>query len=926
MRTFYGDIDWDNDSLEGITNMPLDFFNELPENLEPLNQHELHQDETPANEQAFYVYEDPSSRRPLSMPLGDLVDFSVIINAVELKERQSRGREPLPIDGFEDEIIDAIVHNPVVIIKAETGAGKSTQVDQMIARRTDHRVRHTHPRKVAARNVDERQVYELGIVHGEDTAREMVATRMRGEAVGPDTARITHYTDGLELALQIGMSDNDEREVVVVDEAHEQNTNMEFLLGELRLRLSTNPNLKVVIMSADIDIPKYSAFFADCTDKPVPVIEVPGRAFPVERLERPHSTVVDEAILAATKLHTSKAAENGEPNGILIFQPGVREIDDTVSALENQLPKSILANAHIFKLHSKMSPRKQQEALQTYDGISIIVSTNIAETSLTIPALAYVVDSGMKRQTELDDEGGQGLVLTEISKAECNQRAGRAGRVSAGTYILTRPNSEATFVPIAEREAYQTPEIFRTDITRNTLRFAAGGRNLIGFKTPNEVQESSVLRAQEILRMLGALDEDNTITERGLAMDRFSVSAPLARSLLEVGRYNPHTQACMAAIAACKEVGFLQDFNAKRDREKDALQPRDLTSDLLTQLEIFVSIQDMNERELEDRNIEVKAAEDAKNLYKLLCRRLDIQPGKLTLPSDQQRSDLRQCIGVGGINNIFMHLGGGKYKHVGSSEYIREFGKRTVTKGNAEFVTADRWRGILSGQEKHVLEGVTFLTAQEVARIAVEKVVWRSEGYFKKDGLLYDRQRANLFETDIRQTREVRAEPSPRLRAELLRESKINPGSHQLALRALKRELEELAHLTQHHVPQLTQDMLEDWLDKCAPADVVATWTIDNNLGQFLLKHNIGRSLFVEDARVERIKASAPDVISTGDVTLQVSYQSGVPIIRQRHYSKIAIAKIQHQLCLQDGREVLFVHDGKRKTLYQMQAILGIVN
>ncbi len=354
------------------------------------------------------------------------------------------GNPELPIWEYRERIVDAVNSSQATVVTAETGAGKSTQLPQFLAEE-GYDVIVTQPRVVAARSVAERVGDEVTAKYGDDF-KDFVGYRTARERNDSDENQILFVTDGLQLVRELAGRGVGRKQVLVLDEVHEWNENMEVLVAWAKRRISEDPNFKVVVMSATMEAGKLSEYFAE-GKREVPVIEVPGRTFDVKKSEG--GDVAHEAIQFA------QAGKN-----TLVFVPG----KDEISLVMGEIGRANIPGATVLPLHGQLSAEEQRRVFAKYPGAKLIVATNVAQTSITIDDIDAVVDSGMERRVEVRS-GVEGLFLNPISQADCLQRAGRAGRTKEGEYVLAQlamRHGNAPFVKLADREAYGTPEIMRT--------------------------------------------------------------------------------------------------------------------------------------------------------------------------------------------------------------------------------------------------------------------------------------------------------------------------------------------------------------------------------------------------------------------------------------------------------------------------------
>lgn len=378
--------------------------------------------------------------------------------------------DSLPVSQNAELIAKAITDNQVVIIAGETGSGKTTQIPKIclaLGRGIDGMIGHTQPRRIAARTVATRIADELSTKLG-----DAVGYKVRFNDLVSDNSYIKLMTDGILLAEMQHDRLLRQYDTLIIDEAHERSLNIDFILGYLREILPKRPDLKVIITSATIDPERFAKHFASVTGKPAPIIEVSGRTFPVEILYRPlngdnnddseenSSNDVISGILQAVD-------ELGEisQGDILVFLNGEREIRDAASALE----KANLRHTQILPLYSRLTVQEQNRIFKPHSGRNIVLATNVAETSLTVPGIKYVIDPGTARISRYSYRTKvQRLPIEAISQASANQRAGRCGRVSAG--VCLRLYSEEDFLGRAE---FTDPEILRTNLATVILQMLA---------------------------------------------------------------------------------------------------------------------------------------------------------------------------------------------------------------------------------------------------------------------------------------------------------------------------------------------------------------------------------------------------------------------------------------------------------------------
>lgn len=435
--------------------------------------------------------------------------------------------DDLPISARREEIVVAIARHQVIVLCGETGSGKTTQLPKMCweARGQTHRgiIGCTQPRRVAATSIARRVAEETGFSFG----REIGCKIRFQDQTGPET-RVKFMTDGILLAE----AQNDPLlraySTLILDEAHERSLNIDFLLGHLISILPRRPDLHVVITSATIDTAAFSKAFGGA-----PVIEVSGRSYPVEIRHLPLSHWGESEDDDEDPGHVEAAAAAAEsclaesPDGdVLVFLPTERDIREAVDLLEGRLG----SRAEVLALYGRLPAAEQQKVFQPGPRRRIIVSTNVAETSVTIPRITHVVDSGLARMSRYNPRTRtKRLPIEPISQSSANQRAGRAGRVRPGVCI--RLYDEKDF---SDRDAFTTPEIQRANLAEVILRlkaFRLGEIETFPFIDPPA--PASIRAGHQLLHELGALGDTDDLTPLGRSLARFPVDPTLARMLMQ---------------------------------------------------------------------------------------------------------------------------------------------------------------------------------------------------------------------------------------------------------------------------------------------------------------------------------------------------------------------------------------------------------
>ncbi|MCD8351235.1 MAG: ATP-dependent RNA helicase HrpA [Planctomycetaceae bacterium] len=430
----------------------------------------------------------------------------------------------LTISARRDEIAAAIRDNQVVIIAGSTGSGKTTQLPKIcldLGRGDVGHIGITQPRRIAAMSVATRVAKELGSPLG-----DVVGFQIRFMARTRPTTLVKFMTDGVLLNELRRDRELLAYDTVILDEAHERNLDTDLLLGCIRRILPSRPNFRLIVSSATLDVERFSEYFDGA-----PVIALEGRTYPVEvRYAPPTDDEDDDPDLDVMILHAVEELVREIPSGdILVFLPGEADIREAADTLARSGPKECL----ILPLYSRLTPEEQGRVFQTTDRRKIILSTNVAETSLTIPAVRAVIDSGLARMKRVSDKASvERLQIEKISQASAEQRKGRAGRVAPG--ICVRLYSETDYL---KRAAFTDPEIRRASLASVILRLRHLGLGAVeDFPFLDPPQPSRIQEGYRELAELGALDDKRVITASGRRMANLPVEPRFARILLEARR------------------------------------------------------------------------------------------------------------------------------------------------------------------------------------------------------------------------------------------------------------------------------------------------------------------------------------------------------------------------------------------------------
>ncbi|MDX1490043.1 MAG: ATP-dependent RNA helicase HrpA [Pseudohongiellaceae bacterium] len=474
--------------------------------------------------------------------------------------------DSLPVAQRKAEVAKLIKDQQVVIIAGETGSGKTTQIPKIcleLGLGSKGLIGHTQPRRIAARSVATRIAQEVG----QDVGQSIGYQVRFSDNTSEDTL-VKLMTDGILLAEIQRDRYLNKYEVIIIDEAHERSLNIDFLLGYLRQLLSKRPDLKLIITSATIDVEKFSQHFSNA-----PVITVEGRTFPVEIMYRPPQQLSEEeqgdgglsdsviSCLREIEQNESKSGQNRNGD-VLVFLSGEREIRD----LANDLRKLNLRDLEVLPLYARLTPAEQQRIFAPHRGRRIVLATNVAETSLTVPGIIYVIDTGFARISRYSVQSKvQRLPIEPISQASANQRSGRCGRVSNG--ICYRLYS---FEDFQSRPEFTDPEIRRTNLSAVILQMLMLGLGDIeNFPFVEKPDNKAINDGFRLLHELGAITKERKITRSGRQMATLPTDPRLSRILLEA-----HLRGCLDEMLIIVSALSVQDPKESPPDKRQAAQEK----------------------------------------------------------------------------------------------------------------------------------------------------------------------------------------------------------------------------------------------------------------------------------------------------------------------------------------------------------------
>ena len=492
--------------------------------------------------------------------------------------------ESLPVSTRRDEIAQAIAQHQVVIVCGETGSGKTTQLPKIVLQlgrgkaNSGKLIGHTQPRRIAASSVAKRIAQELNTPLG-----DVVGFKVRFQDRLSPGASVKLMTDGILLAETQTDPLLRAYDTIIIDEAHERSLNIDFLLGHLRQILPKRPDLKVIVTSATIDADRFARHFASSAG-PAPVIMVSGRLFPVEQRWRPFEESREYDLNDAISDAVNELWREGSGD-VLVFLPGEREIREAADHLRKHHPPGV----EVVPLFARLSQQEQDRVFEPHAARRIVLATNVAETSLTVPGIQFVVDAGTARVKRYSYRNKVEQLLVEpVSQAAANQRAGRCGRVSDG--ICIRLYDEKDF---NERPKFSDPEIMRSSLAGVILRMKSLHLGTVeDFPFLEPPPKRAIADGYQLLAELGAVDDFNELTPIGRELSRLPLDPRVGRMILEARDRQALTE--VLVIASAFSVQNVRDRPVEQAQAADAAHKKfdDERSEFLGDLKLWKWLED----------------------------------------------------------------------------------------------------------------------------------------------------------------------------------------------------------------------------------------------------------------------------------------------------------------------------------------------
>jgi len=819
---------------------------------------------------------------------------------------QVRYPPELPVSARREDLLAAIGEHQVVIVAGETGSGKTTQLPKIcleLGRGVRGAIAHTQPRRLAARTVAERIADELGVEIGEAVG---YSVRFSNRSQADTLIRLV--TDGLLLAEIQHDRLLRRYDTIIVDEAHERSLNIDFLLGYLHRLLPQRPDLKLVITSATIDPGRFSRHFGDA-----PVVEVSGRTYPVEVRYRPLAELLDpgdgddEDRLGPDRDPVDAIGDAVEellrdgPGDVLVFLSGEREIRDTAEALGGRLASSPAARKRpieVLPLYARLSPSEQQRVFRRHDARRVVLATNVAETSLTVPGIGSVVDPGTARISRYSSRlKVQRLPIEPVSQASADQRKGRCGRQSDG--ICVRLYSEEDF---AARPAYTDPEILRTSLASVILQMQALGLGEVeDFPFLDPPDRRQVRDGIALLHELGALDPKATdpkkrLTPLGRRLAQLPVDPRLGRMVLEADRLGCADEVIVIAAALSIQDPRVRPLEERAAADQQHARFKDEGSDFIAFLNLWRYLREQ-QRELSGNQFRKRCRTEFLHYLRVrewqdLAAQLRQAARGVGVAINQHPAEFG-TVHVALLSGLLSHVG---VRDVGRREYEGARGARFAIQNGSVLA-----RGLIEGgkQPAWVMVAELMETSRLWGRTAAQiqpswieplaghllKYTYEAPHWERKRGSVVATERATLFGLPVVGGRRIAyGAIDPGLSRELFIRHALVEGDwhtrHEFvdANAAVLEELEELEHRARRRDILAGDEAIFGFYDARIPADVVSVahfdrwWKGARRSDPGLL--SFPRDLLVAGDVGDLLDPRArPDSWRQGELTLPLSYR-----------------------------------------------------
>lgn len=791
--------------------------------------------------------------------------------------------ENLPVSQKKDAIYNAIRDNQVVIIAGETGSGKTTQIPKIcleLGRGIKGFIGHTQPRRLAARSVAERIAHEL-----KSTLGESVGYKVRFSDHVGDNTLVKLMTDGILLAELQQDKLLLQYDTIIIDEAHERSLNIDFILGYLKQLLPKRPDLKVIITSATIDPERFSKHFNQA-----PIIEVSGRTYPVEVRYRPiggdeldnDKDMTDSIVDAIDELSRESAGD------ILIFMSGEREIRDTADALN----KLQLRHTEVLPLFARLSNSEQNRIFHPHNGRRIILATNVAETSLTVPGIKYVIDTGFARISRYSYRTKvQRLPIEPISQASANQRKGRCGRVSDG--ICIRLYSEDDFI---SRSEFTDPEILRTNLASVILQMTSIGLgDISAFPFVQPPDKRNIQDGVRLLEELGALQNETDhngayrLTPMGKQLAQLPIDPRLARMVLEARKYGAVKELMVITSALSIQDPRERPMDKQQASDEKHRRFQDKDSDFLSFLNMWDYLK-TQQKELSHSQFRKLCRQEFLNFMRVrewqdVYTQLRQVVKELGFPVNSEPADFRS-VHVALLSGLLSHIG---QKDTDKQEFTGARNARfSIYPGSGLFKKPPKWTMVAELVETSRLWGrIAARVEPEWIEPIAEHLVkhhYSEPHWSKAQGAVMANEKVTLYGLPIVASRPINySQIDPLLCRELFIRHALVEGDWQTRHAffrenlKLRTEVEELEHKSRRRDILVDDETMFTFYDQRIPQDVVSSrhfdkwWKEAQKASPDLL--NFEKSMLIKDDAKRVSALDYPNYWHQDNLKLRLTYQ-----------------------------------------------------
>ena len=617
----------------------------------------------------------------------------------------------LPVYEQKERILEALKDNQVIVVQSPTGSGKTTQLPVILHEAGYSKngiIAVTQPRRIAALSVSEFIAKQLKTGYP-----GLVGYKMRFEDKTDETTRIKIMTDGIllqEMKLDPWMS---KYSVIMVDEAHERSLNIDFVLGLLKRILAVRKDFKVIVSSATMNAQAFSTYFNNC-----PIVTIETQVYPVTMVYDPpaikattSSEAGCEALLAKIESTIDRVLENGEKGDILIFLPGEKIIKDCLERLSYARFRSKI---HIIPLYGRLPKEEQEKVFEAapFGKKKVVISTNIAETSVTINGITTVIDSGLAKLNFYNPKTfTSSLIESPVSKASCNQRRGRAGRTCPGSCYRLYPRSD-----FESRQEYTTEEIYRTDLSEVVLRMAELGiTDFDKFDFISPPSHENLMGAVDTLNMLKALEKDGSLSPIGKLMVEFPLEPRVSRIIVESILHYPDVleEVLIAASFLSTQSPFVLPAGEEMDARKAHHAFRDIQGDFVTYVRLYKTYQSMGNKERFCKNnyLDERVMAEITNIKEQL-EEITGDRMKIPLTGGGSMDNYLCCIASGMIQFVCIREGKESYRSL-TAEHIQIHPGSSMFRMNPLYIVA----GEIVRTSRMFAMSVSPLTKRELSKI-----------------------------------------------------------------------------------------------------------------------------------------------------------------------------------------------------------------